>query len=196
MGNCFAKQNDGEKEAAQRSAQIDRQIEQDGKKLKKECKILLLGMFTLSTQSSSTYLGHLGSSESGKSTIVKQMRIIHQDGFSHDTKLTYREAIYSNLLESAQAVATAMHKFKVEPADPSNVVGPLSDSRNFVSFSNPILYSQHWDKYSSMTSMSNCSLTNVHLPTPSQVSLQKLSIVSGRTKRSKSLLTITGHSST
>jgi len=49
------------------------------------------------------------------------MRIIHQDGFSHDTKLTYREAIYSNLLESAQAVAAAMHKFEAEPADPSNV---------------------------------------------------------------------------
>lgn len=103
MGNCCSNHNDDEKEAAQRSAQIDRQIEQDGKKLKRECKILLLG-----------------SSESGKSTIVKQMRIIHQDGFSHETKLAHREAIYSNLLESAQAVASALQKFKVEPADPSN----------------------------------------------------------------------------
>ena len=196
MGNCCSKQNDGEKEAAQRSAQIDRQIEQDGKKLRKECKILLLGMFTLSTLSSSIYLGYSGSSESGKSTIVKQMRIIHQDGFSHDTKLTYREAIYSNLLESAQAVATAMRKFKVEPADSSNMVGSLSDPGNFVSFSNPILCSQHWDKCSSMTSMPNCSHTNVHLPTSSQASLQKLFIVSGRTKQSKSLLKTTGHTST
>lgn len=56
MGNCCSKQDDGEKEAAQRSAQIDRQIEQDSKKLKKECKILLLGMPALSTQSSSTEL--------------------------------------------------------------------------------------------------------------------------------------------
>ena len=78
-------------------------------------------------------LRHPGSSESGKSTIVKQMRIIHQDGFSYDTKLTYREAIYSNLLESAQAVATAMHKFKVEPADPSNVVSSSSDLGSLVS---------------------------------------------------------------
>ena len=43
MGNCFSQHDDQKKEAAQRSAQIDRQIEQDGKKLKKECKILLLG---------------------------------------------------------------------------------------------------------------------------------------------------------
>ena len=128
MGNCCSKQNEGEKEAAQRSAQIDRQIEQDSKKLKKECKILLLGMLPLSTQPLTLNLCHLGSSESGKSTIVKQMRIIHQDGFSHDTKLTYREAIYSNLLESAQAVAAAMHKFKVEPADPPNVVGSPSET--------------------------------------------------------------------
>ena len=51
------------------------------------------------------------------------MHIMHQGDSYHDVKMTYREAIYSNLLESAQAVATAMHKFKVEPLDPSNVVG-------------------------------------------------------------------------
>jgi len=135
MGNCCSQHDDQEKEAAQRSAQIDRQIEQDGKKLKKECKILLLGMSAPSPHCPSPYLGHPGSSESGKSTIVKQMRIIHQDGFSYDTKITYREAIYSNLLESAQAVAAAMHKFKVEPADPSNAVGSSSDLNTLVPFS-------------------------------------------------------------
>ena len=36
-----------DREAAQRSAQIDRQIEQDSKRLKKECKVLLLGTSTL-----------------------------------------------------------------------------------------------------------------------------------------------------
>lgn len=123
MGNCCSKQNNDEKEAAQRSQQIDRQIEQDSKKLKKECKILLLGTSALSHPILHYFIPrHLGSSESGKSTIVKQMRIIHEDGFSYETKLSYREAIYSNLLESAQAVAAAMHKFKVEPADPSNAV--------------------------------------------------------------------------
>ena len=52
MGNLCSKHNDEEKEAAQRSAQIDRQIEQDGKKLKRECKILLLGMSALPIRSS------------------------------------------------------------------------------------------------------------------------------------------------
>ena len=72
------------------------------------------------------------------------MRIIHQDGFSYDAKLTHREVIYSNLLESAQAVAVAMHKFKVEPVDPSNSVGSLLDLRNFMPFYIPLPRSQRW----------------------------------------------------
>lgn len=31
-----------------------------------------------------------GSGESGKSTIVKQMKIIHQDGYSKEEKLNFR----------------------------------------------------------------------------------------------------------
>ena len=41
MGNCSSATQD--REASQRSANIDRIIEEDSKKLKKECKILLLG---------------------------------------------------------------------------------------------------------------------------------------------------------
>jgi guanine nucleotide-binding protein G(i) subunit alpha len=116
MGNRCSQQ---EKEAAQCSAWIDRQIEEDGKKLKKECKVLLLG-----------------TSGSGKSTIVEQMRLIHQGGPCYDTKASYREDIYYNLLHSAQAVAATMHKFKVEPADSSNVVSFSSDLASIVSLFN------------------------------------------------------------
>lgn len=47
MGNCVSSQD---REAAQRSQEIDKQIEEDSRKFKKECKILLLGTphFTLS----------------------------------------------------------------------------------------------------------------------------------------------------
>jgi hypothetical protein len=41
MGNCTSGTQD--REASQRSADIDRIIEEDSKKFKKECKILLLG---------------------------------------------------------------------------------------------------------------------------------------------------------
>lgn len=101
MGNCPSATQD--REASQRSADIDRIIEEDSKKFKKECKILLLG-----------------SGESGKSTVVKQMKIIHQDGFSPEERIAYRAAIYQNLLESAQAIVFAMYKLSIEPVDARN----------------------------------------------------------------------------
>ena len=40
MGNCVSS---SDREAQQRSQEIDRQIEEDSRRFKKECKILLLG---------------------------------------------------------------------------------------------------------------------------------------------------------
>ncbi|KIK70458.1 hypothetical protein GYMLUDRAFT_149766 [Collybiopsis luxurians FD-317 M1] len=94
MGNCVSQPG---KEDKERSDAIDRQIEDDSKKFKRECKILLLG-----------------SGESGKSTIVKQMRIIHKDGFPDEERATYRNIVYRNVLDSAQAIIVAMRKFEMD----------------------------------------------------------------------------------
>jgi guanine nucleotide-binding protein subunit alpha len=51
------------------------------------------------------------------------MRIIHQDGFSLEARMAYRAAIYSNLMESAQAIVLAMRKLGVEPEKLSNREG-------------------------------------------------------------------------
>lgn len=85
------------------SNQIDRQLEDDSKKFKKECKILLLG-----------------SGESGKSTIVKQMKIIHQNGYSRDELLQFKGIVHKNVTDSAQALVMAMRKIGVDPEDPTN----------------------------------------------------------------------------
>jgi energy-coupling factor transporter ATP-binding protein EcfA2 len=162
MGNRCSQQE----EAAQCSAWIDRQIEEDGKKLKKECKVLLLS-----------------TSGSGKSTIVEQMRLVHQGGPCYDTKMSFREDIYYNLLHSAQAVATAMHKFKVEPADPSNVVNFSSDLASIVSLFNVTPCSQRWIKCWNTTSMRS----GVHPPLSSLFGLPGLYTVSGRTNQCQSL---------
>jgi len=66
-----------------------------------------------------------GSGESGKSTVVKQMKIIHQDGFSSEERIAYRAAIYQNLLESAQAIVFAMYKLSIEPVDARNRVSNI-----------------------------------------------------------------------
>jgi guanine nucleotide-binding protein G(i) subunit alpha len=52
----------------------------------------------------------LGSRESGKSTVLKQMKIIHQGGFSDKERTDYRHIVYKNLTESAQNIVLAIRK--------------------------------------------------------------------------------------
>ena len=61
-----------------------------------------------------------GSGESGKSTIVKQMKIIHQNGYTKDELALYRLTIYKNVLDCAKALIMAMRQFEIDPVDPEN----------------------------------------------------------------------------
>jgi len=121
--------NNEEGDQKKRSQMIDRTLEEDSKKLRRECKILLLGMRCLhETQTWVCDLGGcdvltphgLGSGESGKSTIVKQMKIIHQNGYSVDELALYRHTIYKNLVDCAKALIGAMRQFEVEVENPDN----------------------------------------------------------------------------
>ncbi|CAK5278944.1 unnamed protein product [Mycena citricolor] len=80
-----------------RSDLIDRQIALDSKRYKKECKILLLG-----------------SGESGKSTIVKQMKIIHQEGFDERERREFRAIVYRNVLDSVRTLARVVRRVGVD----------------------------------------------------------------------------------
>jgi hypothetical protein len=60
-----------------------------------------------------------GSGESGKSTIVKQMKIIHQK------LLTYHMTVHRNLVDSAQAIVLAMRKIGIDCETPSNWVSQV-----------------------------------------------------------------------
>lgn len=62
----------------------------------------------------------LGSGESGKSTIVKQMKIIHQNGYTKDELALYRLTIYKNVLDCAKSLIAAQRQFEIEPSDPEN----------------------------------------------------------------------------
>ncbi|KAI7862849.1 guanine nucleotide binding protein, alpha subunit [Spinellus fusiger] len=90
MGLCLSSEERAKKN---RSHSIDRTLKIDSAKLNLECKVLLLG-----------------SGESGKSTIVKQMKVIHQNGYTKEELYSWRPIVYKNLLDSAQALVTAMHK--------------------------------------------------------------------------------------
>ncbi|KIM72816.1 hypothetical protein PILCRDRAFT_737449 [Piloderma croceum F 1598] len=62
-----------------------------------------------------------GSGVSGKSTIVKQMKIIHQNGFSREKLLAYRISVYQNIVDSAQAIRT----IGIDCETPSNRIPSL-----------------------------------------------------------------------
>ncbi|KAH9045849.1 hypothetical protein EDB83DRAFT_2227614, partial [Lactarius deliciosus] len=58
----------------------------------------------------------------GKSTIVKQMKIIHQNGYTPEELLAFRPLIWKNLHESAHSVVKALTEFNLEPITPTNRV--------------------------------------------------------------------------
>jgi len=132
---------------------------------------------------SGAYIGGLGLSGSGKSTLVRGMTVTQPASFSNDARMAYRQAIYSNLLESARAVAAALRKFQVELADPSNVVSSSSELDTLVSSFNTILHSTRWNSCCKTVSMWSHNRRRVHLPLFSQAHLLRPYIASGKTKR-------------
>lgn len=73
-----------------------------------------------------------GSGESGKSTIVKQMKIIHQDGFSNAELADFRPIIYRNVVDSAQDVVRYMRKVGLEFVEYNNRVSQHHTSPAFL----------------------------------------------------------------
>lgn len=64
----------------------------------------------------------LGAGESGKSTILKQMKLIHDGGFTSEEKEAYKEIIFSNSVQSIHVLLEAMENLDIPLADPANQV--------------------------------------------------------------------------
>uniref|UniRef100_A0A8D2NTN6 Guanine nucleotide-binding protein G(i) subunit alpha-2 n=1 Tax=Zosterops lateralis melanops TaxID=1220523 RepID=A0A8D2NTN6_ZOSLA len=60
-----------------------------------------------------------GAGESGKSTIVKQMKIIHEDGYSEEECRQYKAVVYSNTIQSIMAIIKAMGNLQIDFGDSS-----------------------------------------------------------------------------
>ena len=90
-----------QKEATERSKKIDDELKHDNEDERNVVKLLLLG-----------------TGESGKSTIVKQMRIIHQAGYTQQECKHYTPVVYSNTIQSLCAIISAMGKLQIDFADP------------------------------------------------------------------------------
>ncbi|NXG17776.1 GNAT3 protein, partial [Grallaria varia] len=92
------------KESARRSRELEKKLQADAEREARTVKLLLLG-----------------AGESGKSTIVKQMKIIHKDGFTYQERMEFRPIIYSNAVHSILAIVKAMTKLGISYANPARV---------------------------------------------------------------------------
>lgn len=92
-----------QKEIRRINAEIEKQLRQDKKNQRRELKLLLLG-----------------TGESGKSTFIKQMRIIHGQGYSDEDKLGYVALVYQNVITAIQSLTLAMESLKIAYKNPAN----------------------------------------------------------------------------
>lgn len=63
-----------------------------------------------------------GPGESGKSTFIKQMRIIHGVGYSEEDCKAFTKLVYQNIFAAMQAMIGAMETLQIPYARPENVV--------------------------------------------------------------------------
>jgi guanine nucleotide-binding protein G(i) subunit alpha len=63
-----------------------------------------------------------GAGESGKSTIVKQMKIIHETGYTGEECEQYRPVVYSNTIQSLMAIIRAMGQLRIDFRDHNKIV--------------------------------------------------------------------------
>lgn len=63
-----------------------------------------------------------GAGESGKSTVLKQMRLIYAQGFSKSEKDEWRTIIFNNILGAFKVVLDAMDEMEMSFGNPDNSV--------------------------------------------------------------------------
>jgi len=84
----------------QESKEIDRQLKEAAVRKKRELKLLLLG-----------------TGGSGKSTIAKQMKVIHLNGYTDTEKMLYTEFVHLNIFLGFKALVRAMDSLKRYPSE-------------------------------------------------------------------------------
>ena len=84
------------KEQQKQSQAIDGMIAQDSASMRQQVRMLLLGP-----------------GESGKTTIIKQMKILHQGGYTDDERADFRLTIFRNILEAAKILIGVIREFDI-----------------------------------------------------------------------------------
>ncbi|XP_043916805.1 guanine nucleotide-binding protein subunit alpha-14 [Protopterus annectens] len=100
MGCCMSAE---EKESQRINAEIERQLKRDKRDARRELKLLLLG-----------------TGESGKSTFIKQMRIIHGAGYTDDDRKAFIKLVFQNIFTAMQSMIKAMEALGIQYKNPEN----------------------------------------------------------------------------
>lgn len=84
--------------------EIERQLRRDKRDSHRELKLLLLG-----------------TGESGKSTFIKQMRIIHGKGYNDTDRKGFTRLVFQNIMTAIQALIKAMESLQIVYVDDHNI---------------------------------------------------------------------------
>ncbi|CDZ98214.1 g-protein alpha subunit [Phaffia rhodozyma] len=98
---CAASTEDSAAKA--RNEAIENQIKKDRQNLQNEIKMLLLG-----------------AGESGKSTVLKQMKLIHQGSYKSEEREAYKEIVFSNTCQSMKVLVEALTSMHIPLGNPAN----------------------------------------------------------------------------
>ncbi|XP_068175609.1 guanine nucleotide-binding protein subunit alpha-15-like isoform X2 [Antennarius striatus] len=102
---CTCCLSEEEKRSIAVDKEIQRILKQQKKNTRREIKILLLG-----------------TGESGKTTFIRQMRIIHGRGFSEEDRRAFAKCIYQNIFTAIKAMTGAMTALRIPYSNPENEI--------------------------------------------------------------------------
>lgn len=121
-------------EERKKNMEIEKIIRKDKKVQARQVKILLLG-----------------AGESGKSTILKQMRIIYSEGFRLDERKEVRQVIFSNMIVAFKIIAEEMRELGLDYENGKSPVSSYSVPGQSMRAKSPvgvrayhILRRRHW----------------------------------------------------
>ncbi|KAM4628987.1 guanine nucleotide-binding protein subunit alpha-14-like [Polymixia lowei] len=101
--NCVCCLTEDERRTIAVDKEIQRILRHQKKRERKEIKVLLLG-----------------TGESGKTTFIRQMRIIHGRGFSEEERKAFAKCIFQNIFTAIKAMTGAMTTLKIPYSHPEN----------------------------------------------------------------------------
>ena len=88
-------------DSATKSIKVRSNLQENAEDGKKHVKVLFLGAL-----------------ESGKTTLVKQMKILYQNGYSEEERLNYKSLVYANVVQSMLAIIEGMEYLNISFSEP------------------------------------------------------------------------------